>query len=138
MDPQRWSEESIAKNRLENLAKAREAKKKKLENSGQPFTITPITETPVLNKSNEDEPIQRDKETTTKQRILAGTWDFVASVSTATIVIITPIVLGMLRDTFLLYYYGTDDVYCEPTRDKVQKSNNPPQSVRGFDIFRQV
>ena len=127
-----WSEENIRKRRLENLEKARAVKKAKRETASHlPFSVTPILEEEeeaVLVETPKSVIIEK------KNEYLYAMGGFIFSVvSGATLAIVTPIVVDIVRNTVLLLCGQT--VPPVNNREKSELNNNiDPRDI----IFRKM
>ncbi len=128
----RWSEENIQKQRLENLALAREAKKKKQETSSKPpFTVTPIVVEKDI-KSDTHEVIDTTKPGNSSFLYQLGSSLFYG-LCTITVAVATPILVDTIRNTILHFRNPTD-----PRFDQHSEKTDSNRHNDGNFIFRKV
>lgn len=130
----RWSAENIAKTRLENLAKAREARKKIQENSRQPFTVTPIVEAvkeeppnPKVTAIEEDAESQEEAAPSMLSQLSQAGYSVFLGFSGLALTMAFRLVVEVIRDSIL---------QPPPKYDSPQPSSNKPSNHNYVEDFR--
>lgn len=136
----RWSEENIRKTKLENLAKAREARKSKREGgnstTSHPFTVSPAEKIPKSVDINEAELLSEPSNAYIPEFIINAPRTIFFSFCSIALSLAIPTVVGIVRDSLLQLTHpiGNEITFQRGDDKETPHTNTNPE----YSIFRKV